>query len=267
MKMKNYVVAEESLTLSPLVPEGTQEKHCRNNYFYKVNKMGNEGFTEFLVSEILKRSNWHSENFVSYEYCSINDSLGCRSYSFLPDDLEFITMNKLYSTLTGNPDLGIKLLTLGNAKERLDFILSIVREYGISVEDFSRYLERMMQLDLLILNTDRHVHNYGVLYNPSDGQFCIAPIFDNGRSLDTDHSGGIASRTLSGSFTDQVTAFEFPVKSCLKIDYDSVDTFLQGCIQHYGNLHEITVLKARLKKFEYLFKERVGSSAKEATTF
>ncbi len=86
--------------------------------------------------------------------------------------------------------------------------------------------------------------------------------FDNGRSLDTDHSGEIASRTLSGSFTDQVTAFGFPVRSCLKINYNSVDTFSQECIQHHGNLHEIAVLKARLKEFEYLFKEPANSLAK-----
>lgn len=202
MKMKNYVVEEEYRFSSTSTSDGTQEKYCKNNYFYKLNKAGNEGFTEFLISEVLKRSNCHSEDFVSYEYCKINSSLGCRSYSFLPDGLEFVTMNKLYSTLTGDPDLGVKLLTLGDAKERLDFILSIVREFGISAEDFKRYLERILQLDLLILNTDRHVHNYGVLYNPSDNQFGIAPIFDNGRSLDTDHSGKIASKTLSGSFTD-----------------------------------------------------------------
>lgn len=253
IKLENYKIEEKYRFHSTSTSKGTQEKYCCNDYFYKINKVGNEGFTEFLVSEILKRSNWHLEDFVTYEYCSINGSLDCKSYSFLPDGVEFITMNKLYSALTGNPDLGVKLQTLGDAKERLDFILSIVKEYGISRKDFRQYLKHIVQLDLLILNIDRYVHNYGVLYDPVSGQFGIAPIFDNGRSLDTDHSGGIASKTLSGSFTDQVTAFEFPVQSCLKIDYDSVSNFLQDCVQCYGQRHEIAVLQARLKKFEYLF--------------
>ncbi|WP_354561645.1 MULTISPECIES: hypothetical protein [unclassified Rhodococcus (in: high G+C Gram-positive bacteria)] len=38
-------------------------------------------------------------------------------------------------------------------------------------------------LDVLIANTDRHVHNWGVLQNPTTGAVCLGPSFDHGSAL------------------------------------------------------------------------------------
>ena len=49
------------------------------------------------------------------------------------------------------------------------------------------------------------------------GKFRMAPLFDNGNSLDTDRTGNNASCTIGGSFEKQVLAFGFPVKASFKI--------------------------------------------------
>lgn len=253
--MKNYNIEEKYLFTSESVSKGTQKKYKKDDYFYKLNKLGDEGFSEYLVSCLLKASDLPPHDFVCYEYCKINSLTGCRSYNFLKPEEEFISMNRLYKSLTGNSDLGIFLQTLYDAKERLEYLLWIVTEYGIDKKSFRKYINTLVQLDLLCQNTDRHVFNYGIIYSNNNNHFRTAPIFDNGKSLDTDRSGDTASKTLSGSLEDQVTAFGFPVTACFKIDYTLLQYELNTIEKEFGNRHELIILRQRLDKYKNIFKK------------
>ena len=83
----------------------------------------------------------------------------------------------------------------------------------------------------------------------------MAPVFDNGRSLCTDHSNFTASCTLSGSFEEQVTAFGYSVKTCFSIDYDGLYDELESVEKRYGAGIEIITLRNRLKEYEDIFRD------------
>ncbi len=251
--MINYSIESEYIYNSATTTKGTQLKYKKNDYFYKIDKSGREGLVEYLVTVLLECSTLKEEDYVHYEQCYINGKAGCRSHNFLKKNEEFVTIQSLFTKLTGKQNFADYLMTKRNAEERLNCILELVDKYGISVFMFREYLNVLVQIDLLIANTDRHVHNYGVLLTENGG-FRKAPIFDNGRALNTEKSDTFVSCTLSGSFEEQVTAFSYPVKPLFQIDYDTVYDKMQAIELEYGEIEEIRVLRNRMKEYEYLFR-------------
>lgn len=252
--MKEYILDEKYRYFSKTTSKGTQIKYKKGDYFYKINKNGNEGFVEYLISRLLKYSDLPDYGFVDYEYCKINGNLGCRSKNFLAtSNEEFVSINSLYERLTGNTNLSDYLSLLSTPVERLNYILGIVESFGFYKQFFYDYLKVLLQLDLLISNIDRHAHNYGLIYNSVIGRFRICPIFDNGLSLDTNRLGNGASCTISGSFTEQVVAFGYPIKSAFKLDYKKVNSDLARIARLYGNMYEINILRDNMEKYKSIF--------------
>ena len=252
--MHSYNLDNKYRYYSKTITKGTQEKFYKDNYYYKINKCGNEGFTEYLISRLLKHSSLSDNSFVDYEYCKINGVYGCRSKSFLYDSSEeFVSINSIYIRLTGDYDLADKLATFSNAQERLSFVLSIIDSFGFSVNLYRQYLNILVQLDLLICNTDRHVHNYGIIYNRLTNMFRLAPIFDNGLSLGTDRDKHPSSCTLSGSFTDQVIAFGYPIQPTFKLNYTELYRDLSRIEKLYGKHSEVDNLRINLARYKSIF--------------
>ena len=252
--MNEYNLDSKYRFYSKTVTKGTQEKYKKDDFYYKVNKLGNEGFTEYLVSRLLKNSTLPDYAFVDYEYCRINNKLGCRSKNFLstPNE-EFITINSLYCKITGKDNLSDYLAFLSDANDRLNYILSIIEYFGFNKRMYYDYLNILLQLDLLIRNNDRHVHNYGLIYNSAINRFRLAPIFDNGLSLNTDNSGNTTSCTISGSFLDQVTTFGFPIKPSFRLDYSKISKDLKRIESLYGKHKEIDFLRNNLEEYRNIF--------------
>jgi hypothetical protein len=49
--------------------------------------------------------------------------------------------------------------------------------------DIKDYLGKVATFDMLILNTDRHFNNLGIVADISQNLYKYAPVFDNGNSL------------------------------------------------------------------------------------
>ena len=252
--MRNYKLNEKYRIYSKSVSKGTQVKYRKDEYYYKVNKNGNEGFTEYLVSRLLVNSTLNPLTYTRYEYCKINDVLGCRSKSFMSDSEEFVSISRIYQKQTGYNNLSDYLYTFENAQERLNYILQLVSGVGFSKEIYRVYLNILVQLDLLICNTDRHTNNYGLIYNGSTNTFRLPPIFDNGLSLGTDGDMNPCSCTISGSFLEQVTTFSYPVVPMFKLNYSAIKGDLARIRDLYGDKKEIEFLKRQLEEYDYLFK-------------
>lgn len=220
--------------------QGTQPKWKKDNWFYKQDQHGHEGFVEWLVSELLKLSDM--ENFVVYEQCEINGKNGCRSKNFLSEGETFVTAESLYERATGYSGLSDYLLGLDNPEKRLEYLLKLFQTFDV---DAREYFGQMLQLDYLICNIDRHVHNYGLVLSHAPR---IAPVFDHGLSLDTNHSGEQIAATISGSFEAQLAACSFPIKSYFQIDYSKAGRLLN----EFDN-HEVNLLKMRLVEYQKLF--------------
>lgn len=78
---------------------GNQIKFLKDEYWYKINDVGDEGLAEELTSVILSCSNMR--NHVKYERCEINGKPGCRSKNFLGEGESFISLRRLYQHYCG----------------------------------------------------------------------------------------------------------------------------------------------------------------------
>lgn len=178
--MIEYSIEAKYLCLSNSSSVGTQNKYFKDGYWYKQNVLGYEDDAEFLVSLLLK---WSTvANYVEYERCLINGKPGCRSKNFLEYGEAFITFERLFRISTGD-SLQDCVFRINSVMERKNFVLEFLkRETGLNL---GTYLETLLQLDAITLNTDRHFHNLGVIKGASG--YREAPIFDNGASLLSDY--------------------------------------------------------------------------------
>lgn len=253
--MYAYKLGNKDIFNAITTTKGTQPKYFKDNYYYKQNKNGNEGFVEYLVSRLLTYSTLNPSEYVIYEYCKINGKLGCRSYDFLKPKEIFMTFNTIHRQVHGTLSSANSIWASGrDAKSRLYYILNTVDVFNEYHLDFRSYLNKLVQLDLLISNVDRHTHNFGIIVNAETGEMRLAPIFDNGLSLKTDGNSSVAACTFSGSFIEQVTAFSFPVEPMFKLDFVGIEQELKNIEALYGKHNEISVLRDNIDKYGSMFK-------------
>lgn len=164
----------ESLALSPQSPElttgGSLPKAWRieggKRVLYKgcspdAAANGGEPFSEYFASQIARRMGLDS---VAYGLAEWDGVLCSTCDLFSTKDLSYVSMAGAYDPGTYVNCLGTALRELG-------------REAFQSLAD-------MFVFDSLIVNTDRHLTNFGILRGNATGRpVALAPIFDNGRSL------------------------------------------------------------------------------------
>ena len=137
-----------------------------------------EALNEYVVSSLMKTL-LNQDAFVAYALEEGAGGLWSVCDCFTDAVLEFVPMTNI---LYGD--------TLGYGEEAYRDIVRFGREHG--VPDVVEALDRMMFVDCLIGNTDRHFGNFGFLRNSETLQFeAVAPIFDCGTSLWCDFEGGL----------------------------------------------------------------------------
>ena len=180
-QMRDYRLSPAALVMVQGSSKGTQPKYYEDGYWYKVNNVGYEGLAERLVSMILSHSN--IRNFVEYEQCMINGRPGCRSKNFIQGNESFISFQRLYELYTGE-NLQNDIRVIADPRDRIQYVVDFVFDH--TSVDCSEYLSQILALDMLILNTDRHFNNLGIIVDAETGLCSTAPIFDNGNSLLSD---------------------------------------------------------------------------------
>ncbi len=180
-KMRDYRLSPAALVMVQGSSKGTQPKYYEDGYWYKVNNVGYEGLAERLASMLHSHSN--IKNFVEYEQCMINGRPGCRSKNFVQENESFISFQRLYELYTGE-NLHNDIRVIADPGDRIRYVVDFVFDHtGL---DCSEYLSQILTLDMLILNTDRHFNNLGIIVDAATGICGTAPIFDNGDSLLSD---------------------------------------------------------------------------------
>ena len=176
--MFHEYLSESDIVVMDGTSEGTQIKYRKGDYWYKEDNRGREGLTEYLVSHFLTFTDLQPEEYVLYEQGYINGERGCRSKNFLMEHESLLTFYRLYYSEFGG-NLAERLAKIPTMEERIAFTLKMVRSItGLDVTD---YLKKVLMLDMVVLNEDRHVNNLAVIFDGS--KFRPAPIFDNGISL------------------------------------------------------------------------------------
>lgn len=254
--MKEIILTADNL--------GTQKKYRSNNYWYKINNLGNEALSETLSSLILKNADLPDNiTFVDYNICKINDKIACKSMDFLNPGERFVSLQAIYKYYE-NKELSDEIFKLPDIKTRYLYLCNYFSEIcEINIAD---YLKCCLTLDAIICNPDRHFGNLGVIQK-ENGDFRLSPIFDNGQGLgqnfnitppDIDYSEKIKllnANTISGSFELVIN----DIGSGFTINYDNlkedIDNFYNNnpefCNNSIGNQVK-EFLNKQLDKYEKL---------------
>lgn len=209
---------------------GIQPKCYDNGYWYKKNVYGCEDQSEHLASLVLMHSN--ITNYVFYTTCTIDDVPGCVSRNFLLDNESFLSFHRLHELVRGGVSLDNIIRTYDTCAERINYIKEFL--YDMLEYDCSEYLSQILSLDALLLNSDRHFNNLGIVINNQTGKCRTAPIFDNGAALLSnyrdypcdipfeEHIQHVTAQPFSSNFIEQ--AEEAGIG--LRLDYDGLYTKL-----------------------------------------
>ena len=177
-EMKRYFIDSKNIIRDKSSSDGSQIKYYQDGRWYKIDNFGGEAESECLASTVLSFTNLEIDKYVCYEKAIINDKVGCVSIDFRRDEEEeFITLYRLYKNIHGRDLAGVT--SKMDYDDAIMYVIDFVREQtGLNI---TTYLANTFWLDALIINTDRHFNNLGIIMRGDE--YREAPIFDNGKSL------------------------------------------------------------------------------------
>lgn len=251
--------------------KGNQLKWETGGTWYKADYTGYEGLAEYLVSGVLAYSNLNTDEYVLYKTEEMRYDqkvyYGCRSRNFLPEGWKLITMERLFKAVYGR-SLSQSIYSISDYTERIEFLVEqTVKITGL--KDFGIYLCKLLTLDALFLNEDRHTHNMAVLLDDV-GNYHYCPVFDNGAALLSDTtldypmSGAIEemipkveAKTICKSFDEQLDAAEYlygrPV--CFRFGNKEVEKLLSDEPYYSKEIKQRlqAIMRRQRNKYQYLF--------------
>jgi hypothetical protein len=154
---------------------GNQIKWINEDGLYiKLDCLGYEAVSERLVTDLLTYTDLNPKEYVSYTICEIVEDgkwlgLGCLSRDFRAD-AEEVSVAQLLKK-------GFKSFAI-NYDELREYLFPIVKF------DVKQYIDKILCVDAITKNDDRHFGNISFLYK--DGIYTPAPIFDNGSACMSD---------------------------------------------------------------------------------
>lgn len=165
--------------------KGDQPKWLIKNQYYKADHMGYESLSEYLVSELLKKST--VTDFVEYTPVIIKynnkELIGCESENFLKNGEELFTFERLHRAYTGQ-ELYKTVWQMNDVKERIVYTVNFIEEVT-NLKNVGEYLTAIAEIDMLFLNEDRHFNNLSVIRSENN-EYRLSPVFDNGLSFLSD---------------------------------------------------------------------------------
>ena len=168
--------------------KGNQLKFERDGIWYKADNLGYEGLAECVVSALLPGSSLNADEYTVYDYETIEYNKiqykGCKSHDFTKG-WKLITLERLFLQTYGI-SLNKMIFSTEDHEERLRILVEQT-ERVTGIKNFGPYMNKLLAVDALFLNEDRHTHNIAVLMGDND-QFKLCPVFDNGGALLSDTS-------------------------------------------------------------------------------
>ena len=254
--------------------KGNQLKWKDGEIWYKADYTGYEGLSEYIISNLLKKSSLNSEEFVIYEPVNIryknNVFTGVKSNDFLDDDWQIITLERLFKEFYGK-SMYKTVWKIQGIMPRFKFMIEQM-ERITSITDMGVYFAKLFTIDAFFLNEDRHMHNIAVLIN-EEKKFKLCPIFDNGASLLSDTKMDypldedvfsllkeVRAKSISTDFDEQLDVAEMLYDDTIKFYFTQKDVNdLLDSITIYDK-KEIervrTIIFNQMNKYNYMFQKR-----------
>ncbi|WP_026516503.1 hypothetical protein [Butyrivibrio sp. MC2021] len=251
--------------------KGNQLKFERDGIWYKADNMGYEGLSEYVVANLLKHSDLAADEFAGYELEEIEYNgiiyPGCKSCDFT-EGWKLITLERLFKTFFGK-SLNKMIYSIEDHSERLrQLVYQVERVTGI--ENFGLYMNKILTIDALFLNEDRHTHNIAVMMNDKK-EFRLCPIFDNGAALLSDtkmdypldrdcftYIDKVKAATFCDSFEEQLEISEKLFGQCIHFSYDekTAKTIIDAAAIYDEEVKKrvFDVIMQMRRKYKYIFK-------------
>ena len=251
--------------------KGNQQKWNQKGMWYKADYTGYEGLAEYVISHLLKKSSLDEKEFVLYDTEKMKykaaEFRGCKSKDFLPEGWNLITLERLFQNMYGQ-SLNKSIYMIQSYENRLKFIVDqTIRMTGL--DDFGTYMSKLLTIDALFLNEDRHTHNIAVLMDDI-GKFHYCPFFDHGAGLlaDTmmdypitrniDESiGDVEAKTFCRDFGKQLEIAEELYGQCISFVFTikDVENLLEKEVYYSAEEKERVqaVLRWQMRTYKYLF--------------
>lgn len=251
--------------------KGNQQKWLKDNVWYKADYTGYEGLAEYLVSHLLQKSSLCETEYVLYDTELMKyraaELQGCKSKDFLPEGWNMITLERLFQNMYGE-SLNRSIYTIKSYESRLEFIVNqTIRMTRLN--DFGAYMSKLLTIDALFLNEDRHTHNIAVLMDDV-GEFHYCPFFDHGAGLladitmdyplgrDVEESiNDVEAKTFCKSFEEQLEIAEklYGVKMQFSFSMNDVERLLNKEKYYTIEIKERVqqILAWQMRKYKYLF--------------
>lgn len=250
--------------------KGNQLKFYRNGIWYKADYLGYEALAEYTIAKLMGFSDLGKNEFADYdlEQIEYNEIVfnACKSRDF-SNGWNLITLERLFKNIYGK-GLNYTVRSLSDHEERLKVLVDQV-ERVTGIEEFGKYMNKMLTVDALFLNEDRHTHNIAVLTNEKN-EFKLAPIFDNGAALLSDTTleypmtmdhitliDRVKPKTFCEDFTEQLEISEKLYGGNLHFSFDYMDI---RKIVDKADIYDIKirdrvvdVVMQMRRKYEYLF--------------
>lgn len=159
---------------------GNQKKAwVEHKYLIKLNSKLKEASKEVDACRLAEIVGLNHANYKEIKVLVDNvEHKACITETYLkPYDVEIST----YEILTRcNIDFTYKM----SAIEILNKTISAIESYtGLSYESVTFYIYSMLIFDFLICNDDRHLTNFGVIFNEQTQQYRFTPLYDHGESF------------------------------------------------------------------------------------
>ena len=150
-------------------------------YLLKGNRGANsqQSLNEVLASMLHEKQGF--ANHVQYRPVKLTGSAGeqygCICEDFASETLEFIPAIDIVDSKKK-----------GNAVSTYEHFIHVCAEHGLSELEVRSFLEYQILTDFVLMNTDRHLNNFGILRDSQTLKFVrMAPIFDSGNSMFWDY--------------------------------------------------------------------------------
>lgn len=252
--------------------KGNQNKWFKGGVWYKEDGLGYEALAEIFVSHLLTKTN--AGDFVAYEYEQAERGgkryHGCRSADFLlPEDDKLISVERLFQAYKGE-SAARAIVRFETVEERIRYIVQNIEQIT-GLRHFGNYLRKVLTVDALFLNEDRHFHNIAVIQK-KDGTFRECPLFDHGAALFSDTRSDypldmaledcftkIQAKPFSRSFDEQLDAceilfggFQFHAFFTIK-DVETLLAEFQGVYDKLILDRVCEIMRQQMRKYAYLF--------------
>ena len=250
--------------------KGNQPKWHIKDKWYKADHMGYEALAEYVVSELLKKSD--VGDFVEYRLIKIHydnkEGVGCVSKDFKEDYEMLIPIEKLHRQYFGK-GLADAIAKKYSVQDKISHTVNFIEEIT-GLKDAGKYFAVMLTVDAFFLNEDRHTNNIAVLRDEKTKKYRFAPIFDNGLSLLSDKNEylldediydsikKVQAKPFARNFDEQLDAAEELYGYHLKFDFTRYDIY--EILDELNTVYDEKTIKRvekilleQMRRYQYLF--------------